>query len=236
MEEEKKKLTNEEILKLIAIVAVLLGILIYSIFSSNNGISKLINSRDNIDIEKMLEPIKNNYSLTIYKTSDNSSDTIEYITDGNLELYNTNDKENGYLIYKGKTYYVESSKTKIKEVTKKPDYINDKFTNIDFFKKVTKHCNIEDVKTSRFNCYIDISDYIDEYNNYYKTDYEYNGEEKVLFKIKHGTIVSNISVDYSEINKIINNGSMLTYDISIKKVNANDYSNLLEVFKDTLKK
>ncbi len=142
MEEEKKKLTNEEILKLIAIVAVLLGILIYSIFSSNNGISKLINSRDNIDIEKMLEPIKNNYSLTIYKTSDNSSDTIEYITDGNLELYNINDKENGYLIYKGKTYYVESSKTKIKEVTKKPDYINDKFTNIDFFKKVTKYCNI----------------------------------------------------------------------------------------------
>lgn len=232
---EPKKFSNEEKIKLFAVFAFLLAILLYSVFSGNHFSEKRNEDMTEININSIFEPIKDNYTLIINKKFNNDEETIEYITDGTLKLYNKEEEQNGYLIYNGKTYYVVSKGYKLKEVKNKPDFIDDNFANIDFIKIIMKQCKIDNKKNYSYDCVIKARDYIEEYNKYFNSNYVYDGEENIVFSIKHGRIAYNISVDYSLANKIIKNGNNLKYNIKIDKVNDNDYSNLLEVFKDSLK-
>lgn len=236
MEEERKPLTSEDKVKLVGVIGVFIAIFVYCVASGNNfGSKNVIDDDIKASPETIFSPVKDNYTLKIRKVTGSKEENIEYITDGTFKLYNVEGEQVGYLIYKGKTYQVQSKNYKIKEIKDYPSFINDRFANIDFIKVVTKHCENINVKNSSFDCNINLKDYIEEYNTYYHTHYEYTGEEKVIFTFEHGKIIRKISVDYSEINKIINNGKDLKYVINVEKVNDNDYSGLLEIFKDTLK-
>jgi hypothetical protein len=235
-EKESKSFSKEEIIKLGLIGGVLIIMLIYSIFSSNNFEKKIINDTPNTNIDEMFAPINNNYTLKINKMSSGKDETIEYITDGTLKLYNVIGKNTGYILYNNKLYSVESKNTKIKEVKDKPEFINDSFANIDFIKKITKLCDLKNVKMNSLDCYISVRDYMEEYNVFFNTNYIYDGEDNIIFTFKHGSIINEITVDYSLINNIRNNKNDLIYNIRIENVNGNDYSNLFNIFSNTLKK
>ena len=153
-------------------------------------------------------------------------------------MYNVNNDNKGYLIYNGKTYVVELKGRKIKEYNKQESFFNDNYSNIDFIKNVVKHCESKIINKNEVNCTVKIDDFIKEYNNYFSTHNIYEGEDEIVFNIKHGNIVNNIEVDYSKVNQFVkNNGkSVVKYNIKIKNTNSNDYSNLFEIFSDTLKK
>ena len=236
MEEKvSNRLSQSEIIKLSAIIGVLLLIFIYSVFSKNNFERTTFAEMTNETLDELLEPIKDNYTLTVDRKSDENVQTIEYITDGTLKLYNEKGKENGYLVYKGKTYYVESKNTTIKVSKKNPEYMNDPLSDITFIKKITKYCDFKDVKKTSFNCNINMKDYIEEYNVYNNTSYTYDGEEQIQFHFTHEEIINNITVDYSTLNNIMGNNKNMIYSMNISNVSENDYSTLLEVFKNTLK-
>ena len=238
MEDEKKGFSKEEIVKLLAIIIIFIAIFVYSVFSSNDGFKKDNKRVETIDVVKLFEPIKNNYELVIDKTIDDKDEHIDYINDGTFKLYNVNNDNKGYLIYNGKTYVVELKGRKIKEYNKQESFFNDNYSNIDFIKNVVKHCESKIINKNEVNCSVKIDDFIKEYNNYFSTHNIYEGEDEIVFNIKHGNIVNNIEVDYSKVNQFVkNNGkSVVKYNIKIKNTNSNDYSNLFEIFSDTLKK
>lgn len=236
-EENKKEFTKEEIIKLLAIFIVLSAMLIYSIFSSNDNVKRVGKKVKNENIIALFEPIKDNYSLTINRLIDDKEEKIEFITDGNFKLYNIDDQENGYLIYSRKTYNVESKGFKIKEYTKELDFVNDCYSDLDFLKSILVYCDLFDVSYNEVKCNMRLSDYVNGFNNYYYMHYVYDGDEVLTFDIKYDNVINSIKVDYSNANKIIkNSNNKVIYDMSVSNVNGNDYSNLFEVFKDTLKK
>ncbi len=170
-EEEKKSWSKEEIIKLSVIVILLLIIFIYSIFSSNKNLVSNKNSFDKNDLQNIFEPIKDNYSLLIDKTINDKNEKIEYINDGTFKLYNIDNQNNGYLVYKNKTYYVEEKGFKIKEYNKNVEAIKDNLYNINFIKSIVKYCDLKNIKSNEADCYIDMNDYINNYNNYFYTNY-----------------------------------------------------------------
>ena len=168
MEEEKKEFKKEEIIKLLAIVLILIALFVYSVFSGNKR-PKNTNENNNIylNVNKLFEPIDNNYELIINKTVDDKEEHIEYINDGTFKLYNINNDNKGYLIYNNKTYLIELKGRKIKEYTNTLSFVDDNFSNINFIKKVVNHCTITNLKRKEADCEIKISDYLNEYNNYF---------------------------------------------------------------------
>jgi len=237
MDEDRKEWSNKEIIKLSVIIIVMLAMFLFSVFSKNDNLNIFKKNNNNVDVVSLFEPIKDNYELVINKIVDDNTEKIDYISDGTLKLYNLNDEEKGYLIYKEKTYSVELKDFKIKEVKKELDFINDNYANIDFIKSILIYCNSEKENNKKVICSMELSNFINGYNNYFQTNYVYDGEEVITFEFQHGSIVNTIIVDYSKANKIINNSdSNIEYNIKIKKVNSNDYSSLFEIFKDTLKK
>lgn len=237
MDEDRKEWSNKEIIKLSAIIIVMLAMLLYSIFSGKVEIKKKKNNMKNVDVKELFEPIKDNYELEIYKTIGDDTEKIDYITDGTFKLYNLNDEEKGYLIYEGKTYSVESNGFKIKEIKKDPSFISDNYSNIDFIKSILIYCKSTKDDNKKVTCNMELSDFINGYNNYYYRNYVYDGEDIITFEFQHGDIINTITVDYSKANKIIKNSdNNIEYIIKVKNVNSNDYSNLFEVFKNTLKK
>ena len=127
MEEEKKPWTSEEIIKLIAIAVIFIAIIAYSLLAETPSISKKDYALNKVDPIKIFEPIDDNYALVINKTINDKTETINYISDGTFKLYNIDGNKNGYLVYMGKTYYVESKNYKIKEYNNKVDIINNNF-------------------------------------------------------------------------------------------------------------
>lgn len=237
MEEEKKSWTKEEIIKLSVIVILLLAIFIYSIIASNKNIISNKNSFDKTDVQEIFKPIEDNYSLLIDKTINDKNEKIEYINDGTFKLYNIDNDNKGYLIYKDKTYIVEPKGFKIKEYSKNVEAIKDNLYNINFIKSIVKYCDLKNTRDNETDCYINVSDYINNYNNYFYTNYLYDGDDKIIFNFHYGNIVNNIKVDYSKVYEIMKNSNdKVIYNIKIDKVNLNDYSNLFEVFSNTLKK
>ena len=237
MLDDKEGLTDKEKIKLLAIIIIMLAIFLYSVFSKNGDMKLFKKEINKIDVASLFEPIKDNYELIINKTIDNNLEKINYINDGNFKLYNLNDEENGYLIYEGKIYNVELNNFKIKEVKKEFDFINDNYANIDFIKSVLVYCDFVKSGNKKVICNMELSDFINGYNNYYYSKYVYDGSDLITFEFQYETVINSIKVDYSKANKIIkNNDSNVEYEINIKKVNSNDYSYLFDIFKDTLKK
>lgn len=232
---EPKRWTQTEIIKLVGIIGALLAIFIYSVFAGSKNNKRIIDKNILSNPVDLLAPIKDNYELDIKKSNDEKEETVVFITDGTLKLYNISNSQEGYLIYKGKTYIANSKNYKIKEAKKIPAFINDNYANIDFYKELAKKCVVSNIVGYTFDCTMSVHDYIVEYNAFYDKTYVYDGEEQIVFHIKHGNVMSDIKVDYSKVNEIIKNGDYTTYDIRIKNVNGNDYSKLLEVYKDTLK-
>ena len=159
------------------------------------------------DILLLFNQIENKYSLTITESIDNVTKKLTFITNSNINLYEGDMLDNdGYLYYNDKLYYINEDEKKLTETNKKYDFINDPYYDIDLIKRVVNHCEFGYETDARSKCTIKLNDYFEEYNNKYNTEYKVEDEEKLDFDIVHyPTKIEKIIIDYSRINKIINN-------------------------------
>ena len=225
---------KENLVRGIIYASILVLMLLFILFFNNSKKMRL-NRKDfsNEDLMNLLNKINDNYSLTIEYTLNDKKYDIEYSRDSVLELYSLGDK--GYLRYNGKTYEANEDNNKLKLVN---DEIDDKYYNMNFIKKIMNTCKLEYVNNAKSICSISYADYLNYYNIEYNTNIEINYDNLIKFTVVHySDRIVKIIVDYSDINKIINNSSdNINYGIKIENIDNNNFDKLLEYYKSELNK
>ncbi len=226
---------KENILKGILIVLILSLMLVFIIFSSNKKGYKI--PKKDITKEELIalfDKVNNNYTLEIEKSINNKMTNIEYSTDANVVLYEIDSK--GYLEYQDNYYEVDADTVKLTKIDK--EKINDNYYDIRLIKNIIKYCHLEYVNNAKSICSITYSDYINEYNLLFNTNIELTYDNIMKFEIVHyPNRIVKVLVDYSGINKIINyDDKIIHYGIKISNVDENDFSKIIDYFKDELNK
>lgn len=186
-------------------------------------------------IIKLFNDINDNYTLDIDVTIDEEKYNLEYSCDSNFKLYEGNalDKD-GYLIYNDKVYEMSLNNQKLEKSDKEPSYFNNVYFDMNFLKKIINYCDFEYINPVKSTCKVKVSDYLKELNEYENKEFETNYDALINFDIVYySDVLGKINVDYSKINSIITSSdNYLHYGIRIESINKNDYSNLLEYYKD----
>ena len=106
--------------------------------------------------------------------------------------------------------------------------------NFELLKNVANYCNFKD----NYNCEINVSDYLNEYNNIYKTSYKIDEDKIMTFEYKYDDKkITSLTYDFSEVQKIIEKKEQnIKYSIYIEDIENNDFSKQTEYFDDLIKK
>lgn len=186
------------------------------------------------DLISKLDLLKDNYEITVYKVINDEEKKLEINGDEDLTIYYGNALNvEGYIDYKGNIFIPSSEEFKRAKkgevVSEIPSYIYD----FELLKKITSHCTFKDNNT----CEINISDYLNEYNDIYKTSYKIDEDKKMSIKYEYNTKVDFIEFNASEIEKIINKSDQnVVYSIFIDSINANNFESQIKYFEDLVKK
>ena len=218
--------------KTLIFLVVFFIIMVFSLFAGNMHVEEndeLLNET----VISLFDSVKDNYTISVNVTRNDVDNKYTYYTDSKLELYEINDDE-GYIKYNDNYYSVDSENyelTKIKEID-----IYDKYSNINLIKNLLSYCDYSFVNKANIKCKIKISDYIDEYNKLYSKEIP-SIEGDMIININHlDKLLNYIEIDYSDINKLIdNNDDKLKYKIVFEEIGNNDFSDLMELYKDELK-
>ena len=234
---ENKKDNDNTVMKLLVIILVFF-LLIVAIISMKKfrGINnKILPNKENM--AELFNNIKDNYTLEIEKKINDNTKNIVYSRDKNLILFEGDYEAKGYLVYKSKVYELNSNNKIIKSKLSL-NKIEDSYYDIDLIKKLFNYCDVEYVNNVKALCKIKYSDYLNEYNTKYKTKIEIDVDNLIEFYIVHySDRIGKIIVDYSGINKIINNTEdSVNYGILIKDIDNNDFSDYLNYYKKELSK
>ena len=237
--EGKRQESIETILKVAGIFVVLGFLLIYGA-TMKGTVKKPIGNGGapgEEEVKSYFQYIASNYSMDLTKEINGKTEVIKYTTDGTFDLYNFENDSNGYLIYKDTIYLIDNEKFTIKNYNGTLNIVNDKYADARFIKDVSEYCTIEIITSGEATCKVGFGDYITKYNEKYGTSIEYSGEEVLIFNIEYSGSINNIKVDYTEINKIINNSSdNIVYNYKLYNYRLNDFSTLYEIYPDTIKK
>ncbi len=229
--EENQKLIYFGLFFLIIIFIILLSPAKYNNKEIKNDVSL-------DEIVNLFNKINNNYSLTIEENINGELKILEYSNDSKVILYEGSKvNDNGYLLYNGKLYMANLKNNKLTKEKSMPNFVNDRLYDLNLLKKVIPHCELEYVNEVKANCKMNLSSYINEYNNLYNENISILEDEKINFEIIHySNRIGKINVDYTTINKLINNNEdNVFYGIKIYNIDSNDFSDILEYYKDTLK-
>ena len=234
---ENKKDNDNTVMKLLVIILIFF-LLIVAIISMKKfrGINnKILPNKENM--AELFNNIKDNYTLEIEKKINDNTKNIVYSRDKNLILFEGDYEAKGYLVYKSKVYELNSNNKIIKSKLSL-NKIEDSYYDIDLIKKLFNYCDVEYVNNVKALCKIKYSDYLNEYNTKYKTKIEIDVDNSIEFYIVHySDRIGKIIVDYSGINKIINNTEdSVNYGILIKDIDNNDFSDYLNYYKKELSK
>lgn len=226
---------SEMLVKGILIVLILIFMILFIIFSGNG--SRKNNKKYPLtheDLNKLLDMIGDNYTLDIDETINGKMNNIIYSRDSKLELYESNNK--AYMYYKNKLYEINQDNYKIKNVDNL-SFVDNPFYNINLLKNVFKHCKLEYVNNVKSICNIKSNDYLNEYNLMYNTTFSGNDDIIKFNLVYYNTGIGKINVDYSNINRIINNNyDSVKYGIRIDDLNKNNFDDFINYYKDTLNK
>ena len=225
--------------KIIYIILILL-ILIFAIFASPVKFNKKVYHTVNKDkIVELFNKINDNYSLTIEENINGELKKLEYSRDSKVILYEGDliDKD-GYLLYENRLYSLNSKTEKLTKEKNIPSFINDRLYDLNLIKKIIPYCEFEYVNEVKANCKINLSSYINEYNNLYNENIEVLEDEKLNFEIIHySNRIGKINVDYKSINKLINNNDNdVFYGIKIYNIDSNNHDIILEHYKEVIAK
>lgn len=228
---EDTKELERKVLMCIAIIVI--GIMLSFVGATNNKDKKKTEeiTVKKEDIVSKLDLLKDNYNIYVYKSDGKEDKKIEISTYKDITIYTGNALNiEGYVQYKDKYYvvgkdeFVETKKDKIKNEIPMYSY------NFELLKNVTNYCTFVD----NYNCNINISNYLDEYNKIYNTEYKVDEDKTMTIKYKYDKkMITRIDYDYSEINKIINKkDEIIKYTIIINNINSNDYSDQIKYFNE----
>ena len=221
---------------IIIILFGLLFILLVSIFKVRSVDSQPTSVAKD-EILELFNNINDNYSLDINITRNDISKRILFSRDSNMELFEGSYyDEDGLLIYKDNVFELISSDNKIVKSDKNKNDLYDIYYDIGFLKKLFNNCEFDYINPVKATCMIKVSDYLNEYNQYMNTELTTEEENIIFFDIVYySTEIGKINVDYTIVNKIINdNDDSLNYGIKIRSINNNDYNDLYEYNKDIL--
>ena len=229
---------NNNILKIIVIILIfmLLIVGILSMRSAKPIPKKIMPNKDNIS--ELFNNIKDNYTLEIDKNIDGVTSNIIYSRDKNLILFEGEYEADGYLVYKDKVYEINANNQKLSKSKLSIDKIEDKYYDIELIKSLFGFCEPEYITNVKALCKIKYSDYLDTYNNKYNTKIESKIDGFIeLYVVHYADRIGKIIIDYTDINRIINNSNVrVDYGILIKDIDKNDFSDYLNYYKKVLTK
>lgn len=180
------------------------------------------NDKEYKEISKIFENIGNNYNLEIIVNSMEDKRFV-YSTDGQIIKI---ESDKVYLSYLNKWYILDNDNIISTEKLIDKEEI---YYNISLIKKALKHCKFENKKDNEIACKMKVSDYVNTRNELNNLTYKVSDNKYITFNIKYDDNINEIDVDYSYVNKIINNEDKeLKYNIKISNINNNDYSELKE--------
>ena len=241
--EENNEYGNFEIdpnaLKLIGILAVFIFMICFIIMSGKGSPRKEVYTVNEDLINKDFEKIDKNYTVEIKKTINGESVTITKYEDDktDLTLYEDSSSDvKGYFLYKGVAYSAVDYNN-IKKLDKLPEFMSDNLSNIELIKKVFTHCEYEGTGKVKAVCNIKLSDFILEYNSLFSTNYEVSEDKTVQFDLVYfSNKISKVSLDYTDINKIVNNkDELIVYEIVFSSIGENDFTDVMNNYKNVFK-
>ncbi len=244
-EEKKPKEEENDEVRRKALIYLCIIIVGFALLFVGGKVGKTNNTKkddikvDEITIKKeelisRLDLIKDNYEILIYKVTNEDEKKLEIKRDKDLTIYyGTALNIEGYIEYKNNIYIPGSETFKL---AKKGEVINDipnYIYNFDLIKKVTNYCTFKDNNT----CEINVSEYLNEYNNIYKTSYKIDEDKKMSIVFEYGTNINSIKFSTNDFEKIIKNSNENTeYSIYINNINSNNFESEIKYFEDLTKK
>ncbi len=227
---------NDENKSIILIVGIVVALAVVCFSNGRGEVDKLIKSDADANVTKLLENIKDNYSVAITKDDGLEQHSYNYSTDSNLTVIDEGEySDKVYLVYDNKKYNMNIDNHKLTKV-KDIELLKDNYINIDFIKKIINNCEFEYVNDNNKVCYLSVKDYIDEYNNYFNKEYSSNDEKITINIIYYSKNIKSIIIDYTNVNKIINNSEdNLKYSFVFTDIDKNNYSEIISYYKKDFK-
>lgn len=190
------------------------------------------NTIDRVTTDEIIKSLNiNNYSLKVTKLFNNNRSEWNYRTDGNIDIYDTNNEV--YLVYKNNKYLIDSETKELNNI-ESIDYLIDNYTDIKFIKNILSSCNFEYVTDTEVSCELNLNNYISSYNNYYGTMYETNNLDRIIYiNIKHSNNnIYSMTLNYSSVYEYFNNIEKdLKYEIIVNDRQKNDFNDIFEYYK-----
>ena len=242
---EEEKNTNDivistNVLKLIGVIGVFIFFIVFIITSGNGKKKPEIYPIETVEVMGVVNKIENNYSIEVNQKINGKDRTISYYSDGKtpIMLYEDSSSEyEGFISYNNNYYGIKSEIIKVDKLKQIPDFVNDNYSNVELLKKSLNHCAFTSDGKIKLTCIIKLSDYLNEYNQMFNTNYEVVEDEELTWNIICSSReFSRITIDYTNINKIINNKEdNIIYEINFRNINENDFSDIFENYKKYLK-
>jgi hypothetical protein len=227
-----KKSKSEKRGNMLLLVGIIIVVLILAFYSKDDFETKKV---EEANVTKLLNEINDNYTVDIVIKNSTEVKNYNYSRDSKIELLDEGDySDKAYLIYNNHYYSIDVDNYKLTKV-KKIDKLNNPYTNIDLIKKVINKCELEYVNDTNKICTINENEYFKEYNIIYNTNYTSDKDMTIKVCFLQTSIYS-IEVDYTNIDKIINNNDdILKYEFLFSNINKNNYSDMMNYYKKDLK-
>lgn len=239
----KEKISDIRISNNIKLLLVLAFFVVSIIFISNNRLrydNKLEEKVANkIKIIELINNIEDTYSLEVTKEYKDKSESLSYQKSDKIELYSgDNLVHDGFIVYNNQVFYSDSQEEKLYKDNKTYEFINDKYLDLNLYKKVINYCEFDYISDTKTTCNIKLSDFIKAYNDLYDTNYEIVKDLNLTFDVVYySSRFSEIKIDFTNINEIINpTKESVKYDIKINKLESTLVETIFEYFKDELNK
>ncbi len=215
------------------ILLILVILILVIILSARKGSDEVL---ETIDTKELINNVKDNYSLMISISDSFENKVYNYSTDSDITLIDKGDySDKGYLLYKNETYLIDTENYKLTKTTP-IDFIYEPFINMELIKKLFNHCDLKFINDTNKTCTIKINDYLKEYNNVYNTDYSAEDGTMTIYVCFYPSRIYSISLEYTDIDRIINNGNdTLKYELRFTDFNNNDFNDIKKYYKDVLK-
>lgn len=238
----KEKISNIKITNNVKLILVLIFFIVSIIFIANNRLrydNKLEEKVANkIKIIELINNIKDTYTLEITKKYKDKSESLSYQKSDKIELYSgDNLSHDGFIVYNNQIFYSDSQEEKLHKDNKTYEFINDKYLDINLYKKVINYCEFEYISNTKSTCNINLSDFIKAYNDLYNTNFKILNDEALTFDVIYTSRINEINIDFTKINEIINpSKDSVEYHIKVNKLESSLVETIYEYFKEELNK
>lgn len=184
---------------------------------------------------KLLDDIQDNYSLKIEENLNDEIKNYEYNRDSNIELLTENNTNYGYILYNNKQYKVLEDAS-ISKMKKMHPLFDNNYVKYDFIKGLLKTCDFKYIDSTNASCSINVNDFIQYLNNTLGTTNDLVSQEEIYVNITYTDKIYSIKIDYSNYIKLISDDEKLSYEMIFSDINKNDYSEIIDHYKDVLEK